>query len=804
MKKIKLDITGRDGTALREALSRAKGVTALSYDKRNQSLEVEYDETAIDAKKIEEIIATAAKNAEVVVAHLAVKGMTCAACVAAVSRSVEKLDGVDSAEVNLLTGEAKIAYRPDKVSLEAIGAAISKAGYEAAPAEDRGPDDPDAIKISRRRFIMAAAMAIPLLILSMGHMLGIPFPEILTPAGFALAQLLLTIPVVAVGYRFYTVGFKNLFSGRPNMDSLIALGTSAAFFHGVYALIAIYRGAAHYARELYFESAGVIITLILLGKYLEAVSKGKTSAAIKKLAELAPEVATVIREGKEIEAPISEIAAGDLLVVRPGEKIPVDGVVRDGQSWVDESMVTGESIPVEKGPGAKVIGATINTDGLLRVEATAVGKDTVLSRIIRLVREAQGSKANIARLADKISAYFVPAALFIAVLAAVIWLLAGRPLSLALTVFVSALVIACPCALGLATPTAILVGTGKGAEHGILIKGGDVLEAVSKIDVVLFDKTGTLTLGKPEVGAVRAFSGFSADDVLRLAASAEKGSEHPLARAIVKAAEEKGIIFESLTDFKAYPGRGVLGRVGGEEIVLGSEKMLASAGIEIDSAAARSYLSDGNTIVYLGAGGKFAGLIAISDVIRPEAEETILRLKMMGVKPIMLTGDNPAAARAVARTVGIDDVYAGIMPDEKTEVVKRLQAKGLKTAMVGDGINDAPALAQSDIGIAFGRATDIAVESAAIVLVRNNLLDVVNAIELSARTLGNIKENLFWAFFYNALGIPIAAGLLHAFGGPLLNPMIAALAMSFSSVSVVLNALRLRRFKPRAIEKRNS
>ena len=460
-------------------------------------------------------------------------------------------------------------------------------------------------------------------------------------------------------------------------------------------------------------------------------------------------------------------------------------------------MVTGESIPVEKGPGAKVIGATINTDGFLRIKTTAVGKDTILARIIRLVREAQGLKANIARIADKISAYFVPTVLIIALTAAIIWLSAGRPFSLAMTVFVSVLVIACPCALGLATPTAILVGTGKGAEYGILIKGGAVLEAVSKIDAILFDKTGTLTLGRPEVTAVRAFAGFDEAEVLALSAAAEKGSEHPLARAIVAEAEAKGMEIMTLTDFKAHPGRGVSGRFGEREIVLGNEKMLQSAGIEIDVELARAFAVEGKTAVYLGVSGQLAGLIVLSDIVRPEAAESVFRLKMMGIKPIMVTGDNPAAANAVAALVGIGEVYAGILPDEKTDIVKNLQTEGRKVAMVGDGINDAPALAQADIGIAFGRATDIAVESAAIVLVRNDLLDVVNAIELSARTLRTIMENLFWAFFYNILGIPIAAGILHAFGGPLLNPMIAALAMSFSSVSVVLNALRLRRYRPR-------
>lgn len=732
------------------------------------------------------------------IVRLAVKGMTCAACVTAVSRAVEKLDGVDSAEVNLLTSEAKVAYHPKQTDIATITAAIKKAGYKASPADpEQADDDSGEAKAAGRRLIAAAVAAIPLFVLSMGNMLGIPFVALFTPWVFALVQLLLTVPVIVVGYRFYTVGFWNLFRGRPNMDSLIALGTTAAFFHGLYGVIMIYRGAAHLVHELYFESAGVIITLILLGKYLEAVSKGKTSAAIRKLAELAPETATVIRAGEEVTIPVEEVKIGDVIAVRPGEKIPVDGVVQSGQSWVDESMVTGESIPVEKGPGAKVIGATINTDGFLRIKTTAVGKDTVLARIIRLVREAQGLKANIARIADKISAYFVPTVLIIALTAAIIWLSAGRPFSLAMTVFVSVLVIACPCALGLATPTAILVGTGKGAEYGILIKGGAVLEAVSKIDAILFDKTGTLTLGRPEVTAVRAFAGFDEAEVLALSAAAEKGSEHPLARAIVAEAEAKGMEIMTLTDFKAHPGRGVSGRFGEREIVLGNEKMLQSAGIEIDVELARAFAVEGKTAVYLSVSGQLAGLIVLSDIVRPEAAESVFRLKMMGIKPIMVTGDNPAAANAVATLVGIEEVYAGILPDEKTDIVKNLQTEGRKVAMVGDGINDAPALAQADIGIAFGRATDIAVESAAIVLVRNDLLDVVNAIELSARTLRTIMENLFWAFFYNILGIPIAAGILHAFGGPLLNPMIAALAMSFSSVSVVLNALRLRRYRPR-------
>ena len=581
------------------------------------------------------------------------------------------------------------------------------------------------------------------------------------------------------------------------MDSLIAVGTSAAFIYGIYAVIRIFGGDGSYAHRLYFETAGVIIALILLGRYLEARSKRKTSEAIKKLMGLAPKTATVIQDEQEMVIPIEEVEVGDVILVKPGEKIPVDGVVIHGRTSVDESMLTGESIPVEKDIGSTVTGASINKNGTIQFRATKVGKDTVLAQIIKLVEDAQGSKAPIAKMADVISGYFVPVVMGIAIIAGLAWYLSGQSVAFSLTIFISVLVIACPCALGLATPTAIMVGTGKGAEHGVLIKGGEVLETAHKIQTIVFDKTGTITEGQPEVTDVITTEDSDKQEIVRLAASAEKGSEHPLGEAIVRMARNENIETTQVDEFQALPGRGIEVVIDGKEVVLGNKKLMDDKGISITLHDESDRLAEeGKTPMFLAIDGVLVGIIAVADTIKPSSKRAIELLHRMGIEVVMITGDNTRTAQAIARQVGIDRVLAEVLPEDKANEIKKLQAAGRKVAMVGDGINDAPALAQADVGIAIGSGTDVAMESADIVLMRSDLLDVITAIQLSKNTIRNIKQNLFWAFAYNTAGIPIAAGLLYAFNGPLLNPMIAAGAMAFSSVSVVTNALRLKRFKP--------
>ena len=628
-----------------------------------------------------------------------------------------------------------------------------------------------------------------------------PLPSIIdpmkSPLNFALVQLALTIPVIVAGYKFYKIGYKNLFKLSPNMDSLIAIGTSAAVAYGFFAIYKILNGETHYAMHLYFESAVVILTLITLGKYLEAVSKGKTSEAIKKLMGLAPKTATIIKDGKELSIPIDEVIVGDVILVKPGEKLPVDGEIIEGSTSIDESMLTGESIPVEKNIGNTVIGASINKSGFIKYKATKVGKDTALAQIVKLVEEAQGTKAPIAKMADIIAAYFVPTVIGLAIIATIGWLIAGETTLFALTIFISVLVIACPCALGLATPTAIMVGTGKGAEYGVLIKGGEALEVTHQIDTIVFDKTGTITEGKPVVTDIITTT-ISEEELLSIAASSEKGSEHPLGEAIVKGAEERSIEFKEISNFKAIPGHGIQVEIEGKVILLGNKKLMTENSIEVGDLGLKSdkLANEGKTPMYIAINNKLEGIIAVADTVKPSSKEAIENLHKMGIKVAMITGDNKKTADAIAKQVGIDIVLAEVLPEDKANEVKKLQEKGSKVAMVGDGINDAPALAQEDIGIAIGTGTDVAIESANIVLMKGDLKDVATAIKLSKATIRNIKQNLFWAFGYNVLGIPVAMGVLHIFGGPLLNPMIGAAAMSLSSVSVLANALRLRGFNP--------
>jgi Cu+-exporting ATPase len=638
----------------------------------------------------------------------------------------------------------------------------------------------------------------------MGHMIPfvrLPLPHFMTPHDFplvfALVQLALTLPVILAGSRFFRFGFKALIKRAPNMDTLVAIGTGSAFLYGVYATVMIYLGEFGYAEQLYFESAAVVITLVMLGKYLEAVSKGKTSEAIKKLMGLKPNTAVVIKDGVEMEVPLDEVAVGDIVLVRPGSSVPVDGTVIEGISSVDESMLTGESLPVEKHPGSAVTGGSINGEGLLKFQVTRVGEETALSKIIQLVEEAQGKKAPIAKMADVVSGYFVPAVLAIAVIAAVAWALAGKDFNFVLNVFVTVLVIACPCALGLATPTAIMVGTGKGAELGILIKGGETLEITHKVTAVVFDKTGTIPEGKPVLTDIRNYGSISEEETLALSASAERGSEHPIARAIVEAAEARGLEIPQPDDFKAVPGRGIDAAVGGRRVLAGNIKLMQENGIDTSAADedAKALSGAGRTLMYIAVDGKLQALMAAADTVKPTSREAVAKLKSLGVSVYMITGDNKSTAAAIAKEVEIDNVLSEVLPEDKASEVKKLQQSGHKVAMVGDGINDAPALVQADVGIAIGTGTDVAVESADVVLMRGDLNEVFSAIALSRATIRNIRQNLFWAFIYNLAGIPLAAGVLYALGGPLLNPIFAGAAMALSSVSVVTNALRLKRFK---------
>ncbi|ABW18613.1 heavy metal translocating P-type ATPase [Alkaliphilus oremlandii] len=795
--------------SVEKATKKLQGVKESNVNFATEKLNITFDETKVSVGDIQAAVEKAGYKAISDSANrtLKIEGMTCASCAQSVEKAVKKLDGVNEASVNFATEKLNISYDSSKVKTIDIKKAVEKAGYKAIEEETTVDADKERkereMKVLWRKFIVSAIFTIPMLYITMGHMLGIHLPEIIdpmmNPTNFGLAQLILVIPSVIAGYKFYTVGFTALIRRSPNMDSLIAIGTAAAFVYGIFAIVQISEGNIEYANDLYFEAASVIITLILLGKYLESVTKGKTSEAIKKLMGLAPKTAIIIRDGKEVEISIEEVEVGDVIVVKPGEKMPVDGVVVEGNTSVDESMLTGESIPVEKNAGDNIIGASINKNGTIKYKATRVGKDTALAQIIKLVEDAQGSKAPIAKLADIISGYFVPVVIVLAIASGLAWyFIGGESLLFALTIFISTLVIACPCALGLATPTAIMVGTGKGAENGVLIKSGVALETAHKIKTIVFDKTGTITEGKPKVTDVVVANGITEDELLQLTASAEKGSEHPLGEAIVKGAEEKGLEFKKLDKFAAIPGHGIEVTIDGKVILAGNRKLMVDRKIAIDKLedASNKLAEEGKTPMYVAIDNKIAGIIAVADTVKENSKRAIEKLHKMGIEVAMITGDNKRTAAAIAKQVGIDRILAEVLPEDKANEVKKLQAEGRKVAMVGDGINDAPALAQADIGIAIGSGTDVAMESADIVLMRSDLMDVPTAIQLSKSTIRNIKENLFWAFAYNTLGIPVAMGVLHIFGGPLLSPVLAALAMTFSSVSVLLNALRLKGFKP--------
>lgn len=780
------------------------GMKDANVNLTTEVLTVDFDENKVSSDDIEKKVeALGYKVVKNIKTHTyKVEGMTCAVCAGRVEKVTKKIDGVENSVVNLTTEKLSITVDDDVVTYGDIKRAVEKAGYKLIREEEKENAEKklsDKDKLLRR-LIFSCIFTIPLLIVTMGHMVGMPLPKIIdpmiNPMNFALFQIILTVPVMIVGYKFYLIGYKNLFKLSPNMDSLIAVGTSAAFLYSIFGMYKIATGDTSYAMHLYFEAAVTILTLITLGKYLEAISKGKTSEAIKKLMGLVPKTATIIRDGKEAIIPIDEVIVGDIILVKPGEKLPVDGEVIEGTTSIDESMLTGESIPVEKTIGSNVIGASINKTGFIKYKATKVGKDTALAQIIKLVEDAQGSKAPIAKMADVISSYFVPIVIGLAILASIAWLIAGETPVFALTIFISVLVIACPCALGLATPTAIMVGTGKGAENGVLIKGGEALETTHKIDTIVFDKTGTITEGKPVVTDI-VTKEKNKNELLSLAASAEKGSEHPLGEAIVRGAEEKNIELKQLESFNAIPGHGIQVVIEGDTILLGNLKLMKENSIDIGVLQEDSdrLAYEGKTPMYIAINNSLEGIIAVADTVKPSSIKAIKELHNMGIKVAMITGDNKKTADAIAKQVGIDIVLSEVLPEDKANEVKKLQGENRKVAMVGDGINDAPALAQADIGIAIGSGTDVAMESADIVLMRSDLMDVISAIKLSKATIRNIKQNLFWAFGYNVLGIPVAMGVLHLFGGPLLNPMIAAAAMSLSSVSVLANALRLKRFK---------
>ncbi len=739
-----------------------------------------------------------------------IDGMSCAACSAAIERKLKKTSGILSISVNLATEKAQIEYTPETIRLSEIKQIITKLGYTpkellTKPDLDSDQANKDCeIKTMWFRFWIAIGFALPLLYLAMGPMLPFykfPVPGFLNPMQYpitySVVQILLLLPILWAGQRFYTVGFRAIINRSPNMDSLIAMGTSAAILYSLFSVWQITQFDFKAVNHLYFETAGIIIALILLGKTLETVSKGKTSMAIKSLMRLAPKTATVITEAGELVMPIEELEVGDTLMVRPGEKVPVDGLILSGFTAIDESMLTGESFPVDKAPGDTVIGASINKNGMFTFKATKVGEDTTLAQIIHLVQSAQGSKAPIARLADQISGIFVPVVFVIALVSAALWFIAGYDTIFVLKVFIAILTIACPCALGLATPTAIMVGTGKGAELGILVKSGEALETAYKVNTVVFDKTGTITEGSPVVTDLMTFGATTENQLLQYAASAEFGSEHPLGEAIVRECKAKDLPLLPVMNFTALPGFGIMVNIEDHLILVGNEKHIRAGGVPFDAVKSQfdQLAKLGKTPVYVAIDGKMAGLIALADPIKPRSAQAVTALKKMGMQVIMLTGDNHQTALAIAKSAGIDQVISDVLPSEKSLKIKTLQSEGFTVAMVGDGINDAPALAQANIGIAIGSGTDVAMESSDIILMKSDLMDVVTAIRLSRSTIINIKQNLFWAFIYNIIGIPIAAGILFLFGGPLLNPIFAAAAMSMSSVSVVSNALRLKSFK---------
>ncbi len=749
-----------------------------------------------------------------------IKGMTCSACSTAVDRNVKKLEGINEVNVNLLNNSMIVKYDENVLNNETIIKKVQDAGYEAFLVENgkktqKNSTEENLGKIEtnelKNRLIISFIFAIPLFYISMGHMLNWYLPHLFhgysNAITFSFTQFLLALPIVFINIKYYKVGFKTLYKGSPNMDSLIAIGTSAAMIYGVFSIYKIGYGLGNndidmviqYSHDLYFESAAIVLTLITLGKFLEARAKENTSEAINKLINLTPKTALVLRNNQEIEIPVDELVLKDIVIVKPGNIVPTDGIIIFGNSSIDESMLTGESLPISKKVGDKVIGASINKSGSFKFEVTKLGEDTVLSQIIKLIEEASSSKAPISKLADKISAIFVPTVIVISILATVTWLFLGYSFEFALSIGIAILVISCPCALGLATPTAIMVGTGKGAQNGILIKSAESLEIAHTINTVVIDKTGTITEGKTQVTDIFTSEKITQDKLLQLCATIEKNSEHPLSDAILKKAQEKEIELLNATDFEALNGLGIKAKVKDRVFYIGNKKLLDSKNISLDLFYEKSekLANEGKTPIFIADENEVLGLIAISDVVKPTSKDAILEFEKMGLEVIMLTGDNYKTANAIAKQININNVIAEVLPQDKEKEIQKLQSLGKKVAMIGDGINDAPALVRADVGIAIGAGTDIAIESANIVLVKSDLLDAVKAIQLSNAVIKNIKQNLFWAFFYNIIGIPLAAGVFYAVLGWKLSPMFAGAAMSLSSVTVVLNALKLKLFEPK-------
>ena len=738
--------------------------------------------------------------------QFAVTGMTCAACSAHVEKAVSRLSGVQSAPVNLMLGSMTVTYDEKAVTESDIIAAVKAPGDGASPASqtDQGQlrrDQDAALRRRKKHLIWSVVFLVPLFYLSMGHMMGLPLPQVLHmhPLLLACLQLALVIPILILNRNYFTVGFSRLVKLSPNMDSLVAVGAAAGLVYSLIEMGLLAAGQVSGMPDLYFESAGMILTLVTVGKYLEERSRGKTTGAISALLALAPESAVVRRQGQELTIPTEEIVAGDTVIVRQGGRIPVDGVITDGHAAVDESAITGESLPVEKVPGDAVTSATVTSSGYLELRATRVGGDTTLSQIIRLMEEAASSKAPISRLADRISGIFVPAVMAISLTAALLWaFVGGMDVHFCLSIAIAVLVISCPCALGLATPVAIMVGTGQAAQQGILIKSAESLELLHKVQTVVLDKTGTVTMGQPRVTDILCASGVTEEELLCVAASAEKPSEHPLAHAIVEESQARHIPLCPVSGFRSVPGGGIQATLSGEAVLAGNAGYLAQNGVSLAAmeADAHRLAEDGKTPLFFAESGHLLGCIAVADVVKPDSAKAIAALRRMGRRVVLLTGDNQRTANAIARQIGVDQVIAQVLPQDKAKCVAQLQQQGQRVAMVGDGVNDAPALAQADVGLAIGAGTDIAIESADVVLMKSSLLDIPAAMDLSRAVLRNIKQNLFWAFFYNSIGIPVAAGVLYPALHLTLNPMLAAAAMSLSSVCVVSNALRLRGWKP--------
>lgn len=778
-----------------KALSEAPGVSSASVNLASEKATVAYNPSVTSEEALVSAVANAGYGVATAEITLDLIGMTCVNCAQTIESTLRSVDGVVSAGVNFAAEKAIIRYNPEVTTVARLKKAVAGAGYQAVSDDELTRDSEREAREHQSRklkllLIFSFSLAIPTFILSMAT----PFRETVNN----LVLLALASPVqFFVGWQFYLGTYKALRNRRANMDTLIALGTSAAYIYSLLVIIS----PGTFDGDVYFDTAALIISIILLGRYLEARAKGRTSQAIKKLIGLQAKTANILVDGREVEVPVEEVEADHIVVIRPGEKIPADGIVVEGVSAVDESMLTGEPMPVDKKEGDLVVGGTINKNGFLKFRATKVGKDTALAQIIRLVEQAQGSKAPIQRLADSVSGVFVPVVIGIAVLTFLIWyFVGGEPFAFALTAFISVMVIACPCALGLATPTAIMVGTGKGAQNGILIKTAEALEQVHRIKTIVFDKTGTITRGKPAVTDTVALNGFDESEILRLAAIAEKGSEHPLGEAIVEAVREGHQELADPESFESLSGRGVLARIEGKEVLLGNRGLMGESGV--DSLPFEEKIQeleeDGKTVMLMSVDRRLAGLIAVADTVKANSAEAIEQLHQMGIETVMITGDNRRTAQAIAQSVGINKVLAEVLPEDKAEEVRQLQASGQVVAMVGDGINDAPALAQADIGMALGSGTDVAMETGDIVLVKDDLRDVVEAIRLSRYTIGKIKQNLFWAFFYNTTGIPIAAGILYPALGLLLNPVIAAAAMASSSISVVTNSLLMNRYRARA------